>query len=212
MHLMRGSFIHRAVRGLFRRCPPSIPGAAFVLALAVPQSARASLCPDRILTALDGMGFDTRGFVLEPMSLSPAHAPEGAFDRVSAWYFRDTGFVPALDDISRDWTPVLVVGDQVMVGPSREFAAGFFRAVGAVKNSAGFTDPILRRIHDFSLDFTDGMRFSADSVHREPGVLFFYGRACSGTAMEPESHYFTTRITPDAPAAISLVPADPRLP
>lgn len=143
---------------------------------------------------LEEMGVSKPGrHVLEPFDWLAEFGPAGAFDSVNSYRLIDELYHREFDVVSRDWKPVLVLQDDVLVDASPEMFARLLAAVDYFDRADQFEDDLVFQIHDFSLDFYDGYRVRARSLERSENQVIIRGIAGMGTGRKARSVPFETR-------------------
>ena len=83
-----------------------------------------------LIRRLETMGFKPDRHTLEPYDWLFEDGPDGAFDAVGGYRLIDEMYHREFDVVSRNWKPVLVVGDEVLVDASLEMFTRLLSAVG----------------------------------------------------------------------------------
>lgn len=149
---------------------------------------------EKIQKKLAEMGFRPRRYKLEPFELLTEFGPAGAFDSVGCYELVDKEYHREFDVVSRDWRPVLVIGDEVLVGPSPEMLTRLLAAAGYFDRAEEFDEDLVFQLHGFSLDFYDDYEVREESLERGENEVTIRGSAFTGGGWEARSVPFVTRV------------------
>ena len=142
---------------------------------------------------LEAMGFKPNRHTLEPYDWLEEDGPAGALDSVSCYRLIDKMYHREFDVVSRNWKPVLAVGDEVLVDSSPEMFTRLLAAVGYYDRPDDFEDELVFQIHGFALDFFDGHRVRERSLERGENQVIIRGIAGKGAGRKARSVPFETR-------------------
>ncbi len=149
---------------------------------------------------LEAMGRWSGGHTLEPFEWLVMMAPPGALDGVEAYRLIDGDYRPARDTQGRDWTPVLDVGDQVLVDASPELLDALLRQTGYFDQPEAFGNLVLLQFHRFALYYYDGYQVREQSFDYVDGKLTIRGDAFRGAGRNARETAFETVASRDEPA------------
>ena len=159
-----------------------------------------------LIRRLETMGFKPDRHTLEPYDWLFEDGPDGAFDAVGGYRLIDEMYHREFDVVSRNWKPVLVVGDEVLVDASLEMFTRLLSAVGYYDRPDEFEDELVFQIHGFALDFFDGHRVREKSLERGENQVVIRGIASKGAGRKARSVPFETRAVQDKGAEFSPEP------
>lgn len=150
---------------------------------------------------LHAAGVWREGLALEPFEWLESLAPSGALENVQAFRLIETDSLPPRDEGWRDWAPVLV-GQDVLVGPSPEMFRRLLLTSGYFEHDSGFSDQLLLQFHRFALDLFDGYEVREQSFDRSEASLIVRGQAFRAgregtfrTVASPDAVEFTANVS-----------------
>ena len=144
---------------------------------------------------LGKMGYRPSKYKLEPFDLSLHEGPEGAFEGVATYMLWPRKRAKRLDSNQRAWRPVLVVGDEVMLGPGTGLLRAILNRIGYFENPATFQEGLVLQLHSFCLDFNEGYELREKGLGIEGDTLTITGMAYRGVGEKSDDGPFTTTVT-----------------
>jgi hypothetical protein len=151
------------------------------------------LTVEQIIDELRERGLWKHKLVLEPFELLSEYAPPGALDGIACYRLIDPSASRVLDAIRRDWIPVAVIDNELLVDASPRMFELFLRASGFFAQPAAFDEDLLTQFHRFAFDFYDSYQVREKSFVMEGEVLVVRGKAYSGAGEDIVAHQFETR-------------------
>jgi hypothetical protein len=121
------------------------------------------------------------GMQLEPFDWLTEAGPDGALAGAEAYRLIDTHWRPARDATGRDWKPVLVVGEDVLVDASPAMFDRLLAVTGYFDRPEAFDDMLVFQFHRFALDFYQGYTVREESRTDQTGGVTIHGTAHKGT-------------------------------
>jgi hypothetical protein len=151
------------------------------------------LTVDQVKDELRQRGLWKHKLVLEPFELLIEYAPPGALDEIACYCLIDPSASRVLDAVRRDWIPVAVIDNELLVDASPRLFELLLRASGFFSQPAAFNEDLLTQFHRFALDFYDGYQVREKSFVMEGNALVVRGKAYSGAGEDIVTHQFETR-------------------
>lgn len=135
---------------------------------------------DRIQEILKQQGIWHDHLKLVPFEWLTEWAPAGALDQLEAYRLVDPQVRRRLDKSTRNWRPVLAVGDQVMIDPSPAMYRLILTSSGYFHQPENFDEDVLLQFHRFSFDFYQGYKVRETDFLFEGDALIVRGKAYRG--------------------------------
>ena len=159
---------------------------------------------DIVIERLEELGFKKTGMVLESIEWLAAQAPAGALNALTAYRLIDPSHTPVRDQAGRNWIPVLVAGDDLLVDASPAMLDLLLAGSGYFDQPEAFGDLLLTQFHRLALDFYQGYQVREQSFEYQDGELVIQGNASRGAGHGLTEWLFKTTIRRNQPAQFEL--------
>ncbi len=126
---------------------------------------------------LEKQGVAQANHRLEPWRILTERGAEGAFEKLSFYVVHDKNFHHRPGGPIRSWRPVVVIGPEVLLGPSKTMLSRILETCGFYEQPQAFQDPLLSQLHNFSLEFLGGWALRVKQIERSAGQLKISGQA-----------------------------------
>lgn len=126
---------------------------------------------------LEAAGIWRADLEITPFGWLETLAPPAALENLHAFRLIDTESTPPRGHGWRNWQPVLIGDDDILMGPSPAMLHRILLTVGYFDRPAEFGQQLLLQFHRFALDFYDGHQVREQSFETDDGTLIVEGVA-----------------------------------
>jgi len=145
---------------------------------------------------LEEMGIWNRKYSLEAWNFWEELGPKGAFDEIACFTLTNPRHRRAFDASDRNWRPVFVTGNELLIDPSPEMFTLFLSKTRYFEWPGEFADDLVFQMHRFAFDFFEGYKVREKELDIKRGELFVSGYASRGVGSSAKRFAFETRAKP----------------
>jgi hypothetical protein len=102
--------------------------------------------------------------------------------------------MPERDRAGRNWRPVVVCGEQLLLNPSPEMFAQMLACIDYFHSPTAFNQTLIFQLHRLALDFYQGYQVREDELVREGDRLTIRGQAYRGAGHNIQELTFETQV------------------
>ncbi len=145
---------------------------------------------------LEELGIWSRKYTLEEWRFWEELGPDDAFDEIACFTLTNPSRGRVLDASDRNWRPVFVAGEELLIDPSPEMFTQFLDKTRYFDRPGEFADDLVFQMHRFAFDFFEGYKVREKELDIKGGELIVSGYASRGVGSSAKRFAFETRAKP----------------